>query len=266
MAVFCVAGGTGQVGREVVRLALLDGHTVKVLSRHVPRPGSKKHHDGATYFPGDVTTSEGLAAAVAGADVVIDCLEGQFGKARKLFADGGARLLTAARSAGVPKAVLLSIINCDQSRFSYYVSKAEKERIYASSELETVVVRATQFHSLLDMLFGTGARARLIPVFRGVRFQTISPADAARAVLEEAVAPPSSERHRVLTQGGPEVLGMREMAQSWKAETGARGAVVEVPFPGSMGRYLRSGLNLAPEQRYGTETFVSWLEKSRKTL
>ncbi len=59
---------------------------------------------------------------------------------------------------------------------------------------------------------------------------------------------------------------MREMAQSWKAETGARGAVVEVPFPGSMGRYLRSGLNLAPEQRYGTETFVSWLEKSRKTL
>lgn len=266
MAVVCVAGGTGQVGREVVRLALLDGHAVNVLSRHMPRPGSEKHHDGAAYFAGDVTTSEGLTAALAGADVVIDCLEGQFGKARKQFADGGARLLTAARSVGVPKAVLLSIINCDRSRYPYYVSKAEKERIYASSELETTVVRATQFHSLLDMVFGAGARAGLIPVFRGVRFQTISAADAARALLEEAAAPGSSERHRVLTLGGPEVLGMREMAQSWKAATGARGAMVEVPFPGPMGKYLRSGLNLVPEQRYGTETFVSWLEKRGKSL
>ncbi|WP_347108008.1 NAD(P)H-binding protein [Paenarthrobacter sp. S56] len=266
MAVLCVAGGTGQVGSEVVRLALQDGHTVKVLSRHVPNSTSGKHHDGASYFEGDVTTGKGLAAAVEGADVVVDCLEGQFGKAKRHFADGGARLLTAARSAGVGKAVVLSIINCDKSRNSYYVSKAGKERVYALSDLETVVVRATQFHSLLDMVFGAGARAGLIPVFRGARFQSISMTDAARALLEEALAPIGSERHRIRTVGGPEVLGMRDMALSWKAATGTKGAVVEVPLPGPMGRYLRSGLNVAPGQRYGTETFVSWLEKSRKTL
>ncbi|WP_258142234.1 SDR family oxidoreductase [Arthrobacter sp. MYb51] len=77
------------MGREVVRLAVESGHKVSVLSRHVPLAGSPQHDDGATYFAGDVTTGNGLAAAMAGADVVVDCLEGQFGKAQKQFADGG---------------------------------------------------------------------------------------------------------------------------------------------------------------------------------
>ncbi|MFK0001845.1 SDR family oxidoreductase [Paenarthrobacter sp. NPDC090522] len=266
MAVVCVAGGTGQVGREVVRRALGQGHTVNVLSRHVPPAGSAKHHDGATYFAGDVTTGVGLAAAVAGADVVVDCLEGQFGKAKKYFADGGSRLLGAAHQAGVPKAVALSIINCDRSSYSFYVSKAAKERVYADSALETVVVRATQFHSLVEMVFAAGARVGLIPVFKGARFQTISPSDVARALLEEALARRFPENHRMRTVGGPEVLSMQDMALSWKAVTRSHGRVVGFPLPGPMGRYLRAGLNLAPGEKHGSETFVSWLEKRRKTL
>ena len=266
MTALCVAGGTGQIGREVVRQALDAGHTVSALSRHIPPPGSEKHHDGATYFAGDVTTGEGLAAALAGGDVVIDCLEGRFGKAQKEFADGGARLLEAAHHAGVRKAVALSIINCDQSTYSFYVSKADKERVYARAELETVVIRATQFHSLVEMIFAAGAKVRLIPTFKGVRFQTISPREVAVALLEAALEAPSPERHRVRTIGGPEVLAMTDMAESWKAITGARGKVLDVPVPGAMGAYLRAGLNLMPEQRYGTETFVSWLEKRPETL
>ncbi|WP_426003538.1 SDR family oxidoreductase [Paenarthrobacter sp. NyZ202] len=266
MANLCVAGGTGQVGRDVVRLALDAGHTVSVLSRHAPQAGSEKHHDGATYFAGDVTTGAGLEAAVAGADVVIDCLEGQFGKARKRFADGGVRLLEAADRAGVRKAVVLSIINCDRSTAAYYASKSAKERVYQESPLETVAVRATQFHSLPVAVFQAGAGVGLIPVFKGARFQPISPLDAAAAVLEAALEPGSSEDHRIRTVGGPEVLGMREMAVMWKSVTGARGRVVELPLPGAMGRYLRAGLNLAPGHAWGRETFVSWLEKRRETL
>ena len=129
MTSLCVAGGTGQVGREVVRLALDAGCAVSVLTRHTPPAGSAKHHDGATYFAGDVTTGSGVAAPVAGAEVVMDCLEGLFGKARRNLADGGERLLAAARRAGVGKAVVLSIINCDLSTNSFYVSKVDKERL-----------------------------------------------------------------------------------------------------------------------------------------
>ena len=96
-----------------------------------------------------MTTGEGIAAAVAGADVVIDCLEGRSGKARKGFADGGARLLAAAQDAGTARAVMLSIVNCDRSNAAFYRSKAAKEHVYELSGLDTAVVRATQFHSLL---------------------------------------------------------------------------------------------------------------------
>ena len=269
MTTLCVAGGTGQVGREVVRLAVSAGHQVSVLSRNVPPVGSAKHLEGATYFAGDVTSGDGVAAAVSGADVVIDCLEGQFGKAQKQFADGGGRLLAAAHRAGVRKAVALSIINCDLSSFSYYASKAAKERKYAESPLKTVVVRATQFHGLAAKIFATGAKVRLIPTFKAARFQSIAPADVAAALLEAAVGESRDEsqaEHIVVTIAGPETLTMREMAESWKSVQGTRGKIIELPLPGPMGDFLRAGHNLTSEQPYGRETFVSWLEKHTESL
>ena len=266
MTRICVAGGTGQVGREVVRQAINGGHRVAVLSRRPPAPGTTGSVAGAEYFRADVTTGEGLAAALSGADVVIDCLEGRSGKALKGFADGGARLLAAAQDAGVAKAVMLSIINCDQSSFGYYKSKAAKEQAYERSGLDTVVVRATQFHTLLAGLFASGARVRMIPVVKGARFQPIAPAEAASALLDAALEGSAGVRHRVRTIGGPEIAGMRELAVTWQHATGSRARVVEFPLPGGMGSYLRAGLNLAPDERHGTQTFEGWLAMHADSL
>ena len=167
----------------MVRQAVAGGHDVAALCRNPPPAGAPARIPGAEYFAADVTTGEGLAAALAGADVVIDCLEGRSGKALKNFADGGARLLAAAQDAEVARAVMLSIVNCDRSSFGYYASKAAKEQVYERSGLETVALRATQFHSLLATMFGAGSRLRIIPVVKGARFQPIAPADVASALL-----------------------------------------------------------------------------------
>ena len=262
----CVAGGTGQVGTEVVRQALECGIEVAAFSRRPPKPGTAKHHNGATYRAADVATGSGVAEALAGADVVIDCLEGRTLKAIRGFADGGERLLHAAKTQGVRKAVLLSIINCDQVGLGYQRSKAEKERRYAGADVDTVVVRTTQFHSLVAEVLSAGSLVRLIPVFKGARFQTISPSEAAAALLEEALDGRPGEPHRVLTVGGPEILSMRSMAQIWQKATHARGKVIELPLPGSMGTYLREGRNLIPEQTFGRETFSAWLAKNADSL
>jgi uncharacterized protein YbjT (DUF2867 family) len=161
---------------------------------------------------------------------------------------------------------LLSIINCDQTALGFYESKADKERVYALSAMETVTVRATQFHSLLAQLFSAGSGIRVIPVVKGARFQTIAPGEVAAALLEAATEAPSGERHRLRTIGGPEVSDMGELAETWKRATGSRGRPVRLPLPGSMGKYLREGKNLIPEQRYGSETFGSWLAKHADTL
>ena len=266
MTRICVAGGTGQVGSEVVRQAVAAGYGVAVLCRNPPPAGDPARTAGAEYFPADVTTGAGLAAALSGADVVIDCLEGRSGKALKDFADGGARLLAAAQDAGVGRAVVLSIVNCDRSRFGYYASKAAKELVYERSGLETVAFRATQFHSLLATAFAAGSKLRIIPVVTGARFQPIAPADVAAALLEEALKPVTGRRHSVRTIGGPEILGMGELARQWKAATGSRARPVRFPLPGAMGKYLRAGLNLVPEERHAGETFSGWLAMNADSL
>ncbi len=254
----------------MVRRAVDAGHSVAVLSRNPPAVGSAGNIRGAEYFRADVTTGEGVAAALAGADVVIDCLEGRSGKARKNFADGGARLLAAAQDAGTPRAVMLSIVNCDRSTAAFYRSKAAKEHVYELSGLETAVVRATQFHSLLAMMFGAGSKVRVIPVVRGARFQPVSPADVAAVLLETALepapVPAEGSRHRVLNLGGPESKDMADFAREWQRAAGVKGQLVRLPLPGAMGRYLREGLNLVPEARHGSETFRGWLEKSADSL
>ena len=266
MTRICVAGGTGQVGSEVVRMAVAGGHSVAALCRNPPPAGSSTRIPGAEYFAADVTTGDGLAAALAGADVVIDCLEGRSGKALKDFADGGARLLAAAQDSGVARAVMLSIINCDRSSFGYYASKAAKEQVYERSGLETVALRATQFHSLLATMFRAGSKLRIIPVVKGARFQPIAPADVASVLLGAALEPSVGLRHSVRTIGGPEILDMEEFARQWKAATGSRGRLVRFPLPGTMGTYLRAGLNLVPEQRHAGETFSGWLAKNADSL
>lgn len=250
----------------MVRQALEGGHQVAVLSRRPPMQGTGSNTAGAEYFRADVSTGEGLAAALEGADVVIDCLEGRSGKAMKGFADGGARLLAAAQDAGVAKAVLLSIVNCDRSTFGYYKSKAAKERVYEHSGLETLTLRATQFHSLLSGLFGAGARVGVIPVVRGARFQPIAAAEVAAALLDAAVQAPDGTGHRVRTIGGPDIAAMGELAATWKQASGSRARVVAFPLPGGMGRYLRAGLNLVPEGRHGTQSFAGWLAMNADSL
>ena len=250
----------------MVRQAVAGGHEVAAVCRNPPPAGDHVRIHGAEYFPADVTTGEGLAAALARADVVIDCLEGRSGKARKSFADGGALLLAAAQDAEVARAVMLSIINCDRSSFGYYASKAAKEQVYERSGLETVVLRATQFHSLLATMFGAGSKLRIIPVVKGARFQPIAPSDVAAALLGAALEPSAGLRHSVRTIGGPEVHGMDELARQWKAVNGSRGRLVQFPLPGAMGSYLRAGLNLVPEQRHAGETFSGWLAKNADSL
>lgn len=254
------------MGSEVVRQAVAAGVAVAVLCRNPPPAGDPARTADVEYFPADVTTGAGLAPALSGADVVIDCLEGRSGKALKDFADGGARLLAAAQDAGVPRAVVLSIINCDRSRFAYYASKAAKERVYEKSGLETVALRATQFHSLLATTFAAGSKLWIIPVVTGARFQPIAPADVAAALLEEALKPATGRRHSVRTIGGPEMLGMGELARQWKAATGSQARLMRFPLPGAMGKYLRAGLNLVPEERHVGETFRGWLAKHADSL
>src|SRR5260370_25778107 len=63
-----VLGGTGFIGRGLVRALLDSGQAVRVVSRSA-RPG-RHNEPGLTYVPGDVGNADDMRRAVAGASVV----------------------------------------------------------------------------------------------------------------------------------------------------------------------------------------------------
>lgn len=91
MSILAVAGGTGVAGSTVVREALARGFSVRSLSRRLPQPSAAL--DGVDYVAADATTGEGLAAALDGAEILVDALEDRSFRAQKLFPEAGRRLL-----------------------------------------------------------------------------------------------------------------------------------------------------------------------------
>jgi uncharacterized protein YbjT (DUF2867 family) len=239
-----IAGGTGTLGRRVAEELRSRGHDVRVLSRSSPD------------FPVDLTTGAGLTVALDGVDVVVDAANDASKHAAKVLVDGSRRLLAAEEAAGVGHHVGVSIVGCDLVPARYLRAKAEQERVVEEGPVAWTIVRATQFHELIEMALAPAARKRLMPVPR-VPLQTVAADDAARAVADVAEGSPRRARVEV---AGPERHDARELARTWRSMTGRRALMLPFPLLPKVGRPLRAGAltNEHPDVR-GTTPFAAWL-------
>src|SRR5688572_21745675 len=136
-----VVGASGLIGSKVVERLKAEGHDVIASSRS----------SGV-----DVITGEGVADALAGADVLVDVtnspkLDG--GSAMEFFSKSTPNLVEAAREAGVGHYVALSIVGVDGMPDSGYMrAKVAQERIITESGLPYSIVRATQFAEFADAI------------------------------------------------------------------------------------------------------------------
>ncbi len=257
MARVLVVGGTGLAGRHAASEAILRGHEVRIAARRVPDDDSEAYVDGAEYLTVDLVTASGLDEALDGMDVIIDTTNGVRRSSQPVLTVGALNLLHAAARWGVSRAVLLSIVNVDQSAYRYYRAKAAQELAYRDSVLETRIVRATQFHEFVTSLFESASRFGIVPTFRKVSFQPISTRDVARLLVDAAEG--AGEPDSTTSSGGPEVLTSRELALQWKQLTGKRGLLLPSPLPRGLGATWRSGSNLVPGSIAGELTYSEWL-------
>ncbi|WP_326689403.1 MULTISPECIES: NAD(P)H-binding protein [unclassified Streptomyces] len=243
-----VTGGTGTLGRPLVDALLADGVPVRVMSRRPRAQGDKRPYEWAVC---DLKNGIGLAAAVAGVRAIVHCATDPFREAAVL-----SRLVEAARQAGGPHLVYISIVGVDTIPFSYYRGKREAERVLEQSGLPWTVLRATQFHNLIATI--TNAQRRLPFVFApsGVRFQPIEVSEVAARLAELVRGAPAG---RVPDLAGPAVHTARDLAEATLTAYGRRHRVVGFRLPGGMGRALRQGANLAPDRAVGTVTFHDFL-------
>ncbi|MFG2718805.1 SDR family oxidoreductase [Streptomyces sp. NPDC048416] len=241
-----VAGGTGTLGRHVVEELRARGHRVRVLSRR------------SAQYPVDLSTGEGLVAALAGCDVVVDAANSTSPRSmRATMVDGTRRLLDAERAAGVGHHVCVSIVGCDRVPMPYYKVKTEQEALVTAGGVPWTIVRATQFHELAASAFAATVRARFLLASKGVTLQPIAAVEAARAVADAAGSAPCLGRIEVV---GPERTDLRALATAWRAATARSAVLLPVPLPGRLGRALRAG-HLASDHPHarGTIGFAQWL-------
>ncbi|MGE2721529.1 SDR family oxidoreductase [Mycolicibacterium celeriflavum] len=243
-----VTGATGTLGRRVVPEAIDAGHDVRALSRR-----SHVGYTGVHWAQADLLTGTGLEAAVDGAEVVVHCATQPTGDKdvtamRNLVASAG--------RAGVAHIVHVSIVGIDRIPLPYYRTKLRAEQVLEASGLGHTVLRATQFHDLIRTIFELQRYSPVLSAFRDVRFQPIDTADAAARLVELLDTEPDG---RVPDIGGPVVHTHKELARMYLDAAASRRRVLAVPVPGRIGRELRAGANLVPQNPVGTVGFAEYL-------
>jgi uncharacterized protein YbjT (DUF2867 family) len=206
-----VIGATGLIGSKVVDLLEGDGHDVVAASRA----------SGA-----DVLTGEGLADALAGADVLVDLTNSPSfddDPVMDFFTRSSANLVAAAEQAGVGHYVALSIVGADGLPLSGYMrAKVVQEKTIAESGLPYTIVRATQFQEFAAAIVGSldaGEEVRAPDAL----IQPIAADDVAAEVARVAVAKPVNG---VVNIGGPEKISFADLARSVLAKQGSDKTVV----------------------------------------
>lgn len=245
-----VTGGTGVLGREVVSRLVAEGATVRVLSR---KPEGRVPA-GAEGVRGDLATGAGLDDALAGAGAVVHTASDTRRPQHDL--EGTRQLLAAARSAGRPHVVYVSIVGVDRVVFGYYHVKLACESYVLESGLPCTVVRATQFHDLVLMGLGMLAKSPVPAIPRGVRVQPVDTGAVAGELIPMALGEPLG---RTPDLGGPQVEDGRDLLRAYLRATGRERRIVTMPLSGKAVTAVRAGGLLPEDGRTVGRTFADFL-------
>jgi uncharacterized protein YbjT (DUF2867 family) len=243
-----VTGATGTLGRKLVGAATAAGHNVRAMSRR-----SHVGYTGVHWSQADLLANTGVDAAVEGVEVVVHCAT-QFTGDKDVASTEN--LITAVRRAGVSHIVYVSIVGIDRIPLPYYKTKLRVERALEASGVGHTVLRATQFHDLIQMSFSIQRFSPLLWTLRGVQFQPIDTRNVTARLVELIDCEPAG---RVADIGGPAVHTHAELARMYLAARGGRRPIVEVPVPGRIVAGYRAGANLAPDNPVGTIDFADYL-------
>ena len=154
-----VTGGSGFVGRHVVRALIAAGEDVRCLVRD-PGKGTSL---GCELVGGDMTDAASLRRAVEGVDAVVHLVavrQGNEEKFQRVMVQGGQDLVDAAAEAGVKRFLLMSALGTREDTrdlVPYYRAKWEVEQIVQGSGIDHVVFQPS---------FIFGPDGGIIPTFR----------------------------------------------------------------------------------------------------
>ncbi len=237
-----VFGGTGFVGRQVVRALARKGLRVRAAVRQ-PGRGYRLRMLGDVgqieVVQANIRDPDSVARALNGAEACINLVgvlyEAGPQKFEKVHSEGAGRVAAAARAAGVRRMVQVSALGADPGSPSQYGrTKAAGEAAVRQAFAEATIVRPSIVFGPEDDFFNRFARMASIspalPLIGGghTRFQPVYVGDLAEAIAQAA----ASDVHAGQTYelGGPAVYSFRDLMEFILRETGHRRFLAPLPF------------------------------------
>ncbi|HEY3536758.1 MAG TPA: SDR family oxidoreductase [Trinickia sp.] len=244
-----VIGGTGLIGSKTVAILRQGGHVVVAAS---PNNGINS------------ITGEGLHAAIAGAQVVVDLANSpsfEDKAVREFFETSGRNVHAAEAAAGVGHHVALSIVGADRTpENGYFRAKVAQEKLIEASGVPYTIIRSTQFMEFLRGIADAGTVGNVVRLSPGL-FQPIAADDVAAFVAQVALAAP---RNGIVEIAGPERAPFDEIIARYLKAVGDVREVVRDPEARYFGGVVEER-SLVPlgEARLGRIGFDEWCRSAQ---
>jgi uncharacterized protein YbjT (DUF2867 family) len=220
-----VLGGSGFVGRAIVRALAQRGFLVKVAARRIELAETVKTSGDVgqvMLMRANLRVPASIARVVAGSDAVVNAagIGWQRGRQRyqAVHVDGARTIADACRGFGVQRLIHISGIGADarSSKNAYVLSKVAAEDAIIAGFSNATIVRPSVVFGPGDVMFSRMARiacmAPFLPVIgKGTaRVQPVFVGDVAEAVAGVLSRPETAKS--VFELGGPRVYTYREIA------------------------------------------------------
>jgi uncharacterized protein YbjT (DUF2867 family) len=243
-----VIGGSGLIGTKLVKNLLRQGHEVVAAS---PSTGV------------NTITGEGLAEALAGAQVVVDVANAPSWEDQavlEFFEKSGRNLLAAEAAAGVGHHVALSVVGTERLLASgYFRAKLAQENLIKASSIPYTIVRATQFFEFVGGIAQAATQGETVRLPAAL-MQPIVSDDAADVMADVAVAEPLNG---TVELAGPEPIRQDELVRKFLSATGDPRTVTTDPSALYYGIALTDqSLTPGDNPRIGPTRFEDWLSHS----
>ena len=241
-----IFGGTGFVGRYIVRDLARAGYIVKIATR-IPERGYFLRPYGSVgqIVPVHCKYNDraSIDQAVSGSTIVVNCVgvlyERRRGDFQRIHTDLAQAIAESCAQHNVTRFVHLSALAVDRAQSRYAKTKLAGEKAVLAAFPNATILRPSvifgQDDHFFNMFAGLAKVLPVLPLIGGgkTKFQPVYVGDVAQAVMAALTIPAQgieNPQGGIYELGGPETVTFREIYQRIFSWTGKRRMLIGLPF------------------------------------